>query len=107
MSSYCEDYDCPRCGGTFFEFGDNKDPLGNMAYCQDCGYGYQTVIVQMTLGEVNAERESFDYPEEIKPLKKLKKPTWSKAAEKEYQESIHIVNKNERSQNVSIVKGKR
>lgn len=70
MSSFCEEIECPKCGGLFHYSTDNRDPYGNYGYCLDCGYGYSTKESWWTLEELNEERcEGWELP----PLEKLER----------------------------------
>lgn len=69
MAGYSEAVDCPRCGSTeSLERSVDRDDVSG--YCLECGYSYKTVYENMTLEQVNEERNLFD----LESLTELKKP---------------------------------
>jgi transcription elongation factor Elf1 len=67
MSGYSEAVDCPRCGSEeSLERSIDKDDVNG--FCLECGYSYKTVYENMTLEQVNEEREAFD----MEPITALK-----------------------------------
>jgi len=71
MSGTSYDDVCPRCGGTISCYSDRKPYDQVMGFCLDCGFRYSTITDIASLEEVNEQREDF----EMKPLKRLRKPT--------------------------------
>jgi len=76
MSGWSEARYCPECGGedTLEAWGDGYEVGGA---CLECGYSYGTVEKQMTLEEVNEEREEFG----LEPLTQLR-PKLSSSTDK-------------------------
>ena len=71
MSGWSDSQDCPKCGSkdTLMTFGDHKprDTVGGE--CLECGFEYHTVEGQMTLDDINIQREEIH---DMEPLTKLK-----------------------------------
>ena len=59
---------CPKCGGSMDCYEDWKPHAYVSGECLECGFSYYTQDSQMTLEEVNIQREDMDLP----PLQKLK-----------------------------------
>jgi len=69
MSGYSEAVDCPRCGSTE-SLEHSVDYVDISGFCLECGYSYKTVYTELTLKQVNEDREEFN----MEPLTELKKP---------------------------------
>ena len=68
MSSFSEEINCPHCGGRkTYHISTGSCPEDNYAYCFACGKGQSMQEYQMTLKELNEEREIWGLP----PLNKL------------------------------------
>ena len=73
MSSFSEEVTCHKCDSehSLHVNTDSGDPEGNYAYCLECGYSRRMMEEQMTLEELNEEREIW----ELSPLTELKAQT--------------------------------
>ncbi|MBA7638617.1 hypothetical protein ES703_46273 [subsurface metagenome] len=69
MSGYSEAVNCPRCGSIeSLERSVDRDDVSGV--CLECGYSYKTIYENLSLEEVNEERDAS----ELEPLPKLKEP---------------------------------
>ena len=57
MSGVSYDKECPNCGGTLDCYSDYKPFDHGSGQCLDCGFYYFTKTGQLTLEELNNERE--------------------------------------------------
>jgi len=71
MSGWMSSEDCTECGSkdSLEIWSENRphDQVGGI--CLECGFSYKTIDEQMSLEEVNDEREAFG----LEPLTELKK----------------------------------
>ncbi len=59
---------CPKCGADMNCYVDWKPYDTVRGQCLECGFSYRTEQIQMTLKQVNRQREEFGLP----PLTRLK-----------------------------------
>jgi len=69
MSGCSSSEKCPKCGSEMSTYSDYKPHDYVSGDCLECGFYYRTEDGQLTLDEVNEEREVQD----LEPLKELKK----------------------------------
>lgn len=70
MSSWSGSQNCPNCCGkdSLMTMGSNRPYDSSSGICLECGFSYSTQEKQLSLNEVNAERDDYD----LEPIKALK-----------------------------------
>lgn len=70
MSEWSGCQDCPICESkdSLMTVGRNRPYDSSSGICLECGFSYSTIEKQLTLDEVNAEREIYD----LEPIRALK-----------------------------------